>query len=486
MESQASRGRVRDSPGGGSRVPLVVDVDRTLVSTDLLWEGLVRILFDRPHRLPHVMAGLGSGRSVFKARVAETADLDLDHLPLNSEVERAIDDARERGRPVLLASAAHRSQVEELGRRVGADGVIGSDERVNLKGERKLEAVRRKVDTFDYVGDSLADLPLLRAARRAYLVDPNPWTRLRAQQGDTSPRLLSQRTHQGRWRWLRAFRPHQWAKNGLLVLPILAAHPTWSAGLLADVAAGLASFSLLASAVYVGNDLSDLASDRRHPVKRERPLASGEMSIPAGLASVGVLAALSILLAWRLPPAFLLTLAGYLALNVAYSWDLKARLVTDIVVLAALYTLRVVGGAALAQIELTGWFLAFSIFFFLSLATLKRVIELEGHDAEGEGTTISGRAYRPGDLPVLSAAGSSAGIMSGLVYCLYITGPVRQLYERPDLLWIGLPLFLYWVVRIWVLALRGEVDEDPVVFVLRDRASYAVLAAFLTVVFLAA
>lgn len=485
-DSETHHERRDESTGARRPPPLVVDVDGTLVATDLLWEGLVRIVFDRPHRLFHVFAGLWFGRAVCKSRVAKTADLDLDLLPLNSEVLRVISKARKRGRPILLASAAHRSQVEALARRVGADAVIASDGETNLKGKRKLEAVRREAGVFDYMGDSRADFPLLRAARRAYLVEPNPWTRRRAQEEhdatilsrETGPELLKN--------WMRALRPHQWVKNGLLLLPILAAHLTWSWGLVVDVGAGLASFSLLASGVYLGNDLADLPADRRHPVKRERPLAAGDFSIPAGLATIVFVLTASGFLAWHLPTAFGAVLGGYLLLNLAYSWDLKKRLVLDIVVLAGLYTIRVVAGAALVSIDLTSWFLAFSIFFFLSLAVLKRVIEVADHEHDGEHTTLVGRAYRSDDLPVLQAVGPAAGVMSGLVYCLYITGPVRELYERPDVLWLGLPLFLYWVVRIWILALRGEVDDDPVVFVLRDTASYAVLAAFLAVVFLAA
>lgn len=477
-----------EESGGGTAAggrPLVVDVDGTLASTDLLWEGLLRVVCERPRLLPHVLAGLAEGRAEFKARVAETADLDLDLIPLNPAVEDLIAAAREDGRPVVLASAAHRSQVEELARRIGADGTVASDGRENLKGERKLRAVRRATDEFDYVGDANDDLPLLEAARRGYLVDPGPWTRRRASGTGDTQNILTQRSWEKARSWLRALRPHQWSKNGLLLLPILAAHLPWSWELAADVATGLAAFSLLASAVYLANDLADLPADRRHPVKRDRPLAAGELSIPAGIASVLVLVVVSSVLALRLPTAFLGTLGAYLALNLAYSLDFKQRLVVDVVVLAALYTVRVVAGAALASIELTGWFLAFSIFIFLSLAVLKRVIELQGAEDRGAVNTLPGRAYRAADLPVLRAVGPAAGVMSALVYCLYITGPVRELYDRPDVLWLGLPLFLYWIVRVWILALRGAVEEDPVVFVLRDPPSYAVLAAFLAVVFLA-
>lgn len=476
---------VRDRAGQEAELepPLVVDVDGSLVATDLLWEGLVRVIVQRPHRIPWVLAGLFSGRATFKARVAETADLDLAHVPLRPGVRDLVRESRERGRQVVLASASPRSWVEAIARRVDADQVLVTEGETNLKGSVKLEAVRERFGTYEYVGDSAADVPLLEKARRAYLVDPDPISRWRAARAGVEPKVLP-RSGLGRdAAWVRAIRPHQWVKNGLLVLPILAAHLAWSWSLVADVVAGLAAFSLLASAVYLVNDLADLPHDRRHATKRERPLASGHLSIPAALATAVGLVAASAVLALQLPQAFAAALGVYLVLNVGYSWGGKRLLVLDVVLLAALYTVRVVAGAALAEIELTGWFLAFAIFFFLSLAVLKRVVELEDRAKDG---VVAGRSYRPVDLPVLRAVGPAAGVMSALVFCLYITGPVRELYEHPDLLWLGLPLFLYWIVRIWLLGVRGDVDDDAVVFVLRDVPSYAVLTAFLAVVFLAA
>lgn len=462
--------------------PLVVDVDRTLIATDLLWEGILRVIVERPHRLPYVLAGLLRGRSGFKGRVAEVARLDLERMPLNRDVQRLMREARAAGRSVVLASAGHRSQVEELARRVGADRILCTEGRANLKGHRKLEAVHDLFDAFDYVGDSAADLPMFRAARRGYLVSPGWLTRLRIATGNGMPEVLNRGDFCDAW--TRALRPHHWAKNALLLLPILAAHLSWSWALSGDVVAGLASFSLLASAVYIGNDLVDLPADRGHPTKRTRPLATGELSIPAGIATALLLVAASALLALRLPWTFAAVLGAYLVLNLGYSVGLKRVAVLDVVVLAALYTSRVVAGAALAEIALTEWFLAFAIFFFLSLAVMKRVIELERH-YRISGSGAPGRSYQARDLAVLWPVGAASGVMSALVYCLYITGPVRQQYGNPQLLWIGLPLLLYWMVRAWLLAVRGEVDEDPVAFVLRDPPSYAVFGLFVLVVWVA-
>lgn len=499
-----------DRPGDGP-VPLVVDVDSSLAATNLLLEGLVRLLFTRPHRLPSAFGSLLSGRAAFKARVAELSEIDLDRVPLDPRVEALVEEARGEGRPVILASAAYSGQVEGLARRVGADEVIATDGDTNMKASRKLEEVRRRTEVFDYVGDAAADLPLLAEARHGYLVEPGPVTRFRAARagdGEGDLTVLSRRQAERLGAWGRALRPHQWAKNALLLLPILAAHMTWTVDFALEVLAGLASFSLLASAVYLLNDLADLPHDRAHPSKRERPVPAGELSIPSALGTVLLLLAASAALALPLPGAFGLTLGAYLLLNLGYSWGLKRTAVLDVILLAALYTIRIVAGAALAEIPLTGWFLAFSIFLFFSLALVKRVLELErsaapagggagraggtgdeasGGRARGSGRpVVAGRGYRPGDLPVLLAVGPATGLVSALVYCLYITDSAPALYARPDLLWIGLPLLLYWIVRIWLLAARGEIEEDdPVVFVLGDPVSYAVLAAFVLVVYLA-
>lgn len=473
--------RTEGSPAVGRGVPLVVDLDRAVLGTDLLWEGLVRILVDRPGRLFSVLAELRKGPGPFRARVAEVAGLDLERVPTRSRVEEMVRAAGREGRSVLLLSATPRPGLERLARRLGADGVVSARQAADPSGRGRLAAIRERAEVFDFVGDDAPSPAVLRAARRAHLVEPSDAARRIARESDTVLEPLADEGSAPGAALLRALRPHQWAKNGLLLLPILAAHLRWDAALIADVATGLASFSFLASAVYLANDLADLPHDRLHEAKRERPLAAGDLTVPAAVAAMLGLIAAAALLAVRLPGAFQAALAAYLVLNVAYSWGLKRLLALDVILLAGLYTVRVVAGAALARIELTGWFLAFSIFLFLSLAVLKRVVEMESVPEDG----LSGRAYRAGDLPVLRTIGPACGVMAALVYCLYITGPVRELYRRPDVLWLGLPLLLYWVVRIWLLALRGEVDEDPVVFVVRDGISYLTLLAFLGVVFLA-
>jgi 4-hydroxybenzoate polyprenyltransferase len=281
---------------------------------------------------------------------------------------------------------------------------------------------------------------------------------------------------------LRALRPHQWAKNALLMLPALAAHLPVTLSVLGVLLSGFVAFSLAASAIYVLNDLVDLPHDRCHVRKRRRPFAAGDVPIPVGIAMIAVLGVSSLLLTLPLPRPFLWVLLGYLALTTAYSFSLKRVPAVDVLALATLYTARVVAGAALVSVPLSRWFLAFSVFLFLSLALVKRVVELQGMLGP-EGAAIPGRGYVLADIPVLTALGAGATLATALVYCLYITSSeVNRLYSRPDLLWLELPVLLYWQIRVWLLTGRRQMThDDPVVFALRDRASHVTLAVFLFV-----
>jgi 4-hydroxybenzoate polyprenyltransferase len=285
--------------------------------------------------------------------------------------------------------------------------------------------------------------------------------------------------------WLRQLRVHQWAKNVLVVLPALAAHVA-SGRVGGALVMAFLSFSLLASSVYLVNDIEDVEHDRAHPTKRNRPLASGRVSVGQAAAVAALLAAVAFALTLALPPRFRLVWAAYLALSTAYSFGLKRVVVLDVMVLGALYTSRVIAGATAVDVPLSRWFLAFTVFFFSSLAILKRMVESIGV-AERAGGAVAGRGWHAEDTPVLLGFGAACSVASALVYCLYITSDeVQRLYHRPDVLWVGLPVFLYWLGRVWLLAHRGEVHEDPVLFALRDRASYVVAACMAAVLMLAA
>ena len=245
------------------------------------------------------------------------------------------------------------------------------------------------------------------------------------------------------------------------------------------------SFSLLASAVYLINDIQDLEHDREHPIKRTRPLAAGEIGSGAAVVVAVLLTTASFALAWGLPREFLLVWASYLVLTTLYSFGLKRLVVLDVMVLGALYTTRVVAGAAVVAVPLSRWFLAFAVFLFSSLAILKRMVESLGVASRKE-ESVGGRGWTVHDLPVLLGFGTACSVAAALVYCLYITSDeVLLLYGRPDILWLGLPILLYWLGRVWLLAHRGLVHEDPLLFALRDRASYVVGVAMALTIWLA-
>lgn len=273
---------------------------------------------------------------------------------------------------------------------------------------------------------------------------------------------------------LRALRPHQWAKNLLVFVPLaLTPQRLGDPALQLAALVAFAAFSLAASAGYVVNDLLDLEADRAHPDKRRRPFASGGLSLPAGLAMAAGLSAAAFGLALsRTPPSFALVLATYMALTLAYSAFLKRLLLVDVLLLAGLYTLRVIGGAAAVSITLTPWLLAFSLFIFLSLAFAKRYSELVlMASLREEGARR--RAYRVGDLELVAVLGATSGYLSVLVLCLYINSDVvQELYRTVDMLWLLCPILLYWISRIWFLAKRGELPGDPVAFAVRDPVSW--------------
>jgi 4-hydroxybenzoate polyprenyltransferase len=284
---------------------------------------------------------------------------------------------------------------------------------------------------------------------------------------------------------VRLARPHQWSKNLLLLLPALAHHLTWTPGLVANMVRAFLAFSLLGSFGYILNDLHDAAEDRLHPTKRKRPIASGAVSprTAAGFAAVLLLGAAA--LALTLPGRFGVVLALYAVGATTYTLALKRRLLLDVIVLAMIYTLRLFAGGAAVNVPLSNWFVPFAVFFFLSLALAKRVTELRR--VGGDGARLPGRAYGSADIFGLAAFGIASSTAAALVYCLYLGNPaVTTLYRLPDFLWAGLPLLLYWQARLWVFALRGELDHDPVVFALRDRVSFLAVGAFFVIVWLAA
>ena len=276
------------------------------------------------------------------------------------------------------------------------------------------------------------------------------------------------------WRtWLRAWRVHQWAKNMLVFVPLFASHQIFNVAKLTTVVLAFVALSLCASATYIWNDLLDLPSDRLHPTKKNRPFASGQIPLSAGVtvSAILLLAGLSIsilILGWKTTTPILL----YIAATVLYSTFLKRKLLVDVITLAGLFALRIFIGAAASAVEISSWLLAFSIFFFLSLAFVKRYSDLALMPPTNN-EKLSGRGYYPQDLDLIRVMGPLAGYMAVLVMALYVNSPaVIELYSRPEWLWLVCLCLLYWISRVWFLAHRGQMPDDPVTFALKDKISH--------------
>lgn len=458
-------------------VPLVVDLDGTLTPADVSVEALLRVARRGLLQFLMVLGWLLAGRAGVKVRAARHASLNVTALSYRPEVIALIEAARAEGRPVIMASATHRRNVGRVARHLGLfDAVLATGRRANLKGTAKLAALRALLgdQPFDYVGDSRADRVLWAAARRGYTV------------GQTHPRAERLVPPTPRWRiLLKALRPHQWAKNALIFVPVLTADRLFDPAALAAAGVAFVLMSLIASGVYLLNDTLDIDADRAHPTKRRRPIAAGDLSIPLALAlslafTAGSLAAAVPLLGW--PPAA--ALAAYFGLTTGYSFRLKAAMTADVIALACLYTIRIWIGALAIGVSLSFWLLLFSVFFFLSLAYLKRYTELSA--AIDPKKLLSGRGYVGADLEIVGQMGVASGMVSILVLALFANA-IKETgqYAAPQLLWLlTLPL-LYWINRVWMMARRGEVEGDPVAFAISDKRSLA-LAASMAVILVAA
>ncbi len=462
----------------GAPLPLCVDLDGTLVATDTLWEGVLALLRHQPQALAATPAWLSGGRARFKAELVKRARANPEALPYREEVVAYLEEARAEGRPVVLATASHHDVAQSIADHLGVFSAVMATERgVNLKGPRKAEALVAAFGEagFEYIGDHAADEPVFARARIASTVGDAGARAARAV-GATVARRFEAREG-GLRTWLRGLRVHQWVKNVLLFLPLLASHrfvepALWGRGALAFLA-----LSLCASSVYILNDLMDLESDRLHPTKRRRPFAAGRIAIPQALAAVPALLAVALGISLLvLPGIFTGCLVAYVAVNLVYTSWLKKVAIADVVFLACLYSLRVLAGGFALGIVVSPWLLGFSLFFFLNLAFLKRYADLQlvARDASAGSP---GRDYRVDDAPLLLSLGPATGTMAALVLALYVqSDQVALLYSRPEVLWGLIPLVVYWVSRVWLIAHRGEMADDPVVFATRDAISYVVAA----------
>jgi 4-hydroxybenzoate polyprenyltransferase len=483
-------------------VPLCVDLDGTLVKSDTLVDTVIVLARLNPRSILSFPAWIASGKASFKRTVCSLAALDVIHLPYNQELLTYLREQYDAGRKIYLATGADRVLAERVAEHLGIfAGVLASDGSVNLTGKNKLAAFQaRFAGGFSYIGNARPDVHLLTSSVSPMVANPHRslLAGLRAA-GVTPERTFSDAASP--WKaWLRAVRLHQWAKNTLIFLPLLLAH-VYAAG--PSVAALLAfvSFGLAASATYILNDLLDLEADRHHPRKRRRPFAAGDISPIAGVATIVVFLCASLALALLLPRAFtafaphipmdlpwrfLKWLGIYAISTTAYSLWLKRRLLVDVITLSGLYTIRILAGSAATGIAVSTWLAAFSIFFFLSLAFVKRFSELESLSQRSQASgqvAIKGRRYRVSDLEQMRSFGTSSGYASVVVFALYIGNlDAIELYQHTRRLWLLVPVLLLWLSRLWLMASRGDLHEDPVVYAITDRRSLLLGAVVVAIV----
>lgn len=463
---------------------LVVDLDHTLLKSDMLFESFWSALGQNWRSLFGTISALSRGRAALKRYLAQAAQVDVAKLPYDESVIRYIQAWRDAGGRTALVTASDDKVAQAIGAHLGLfDEIHGSDGTQNLKGENKARFLVQRYGEkqFSYMGDSQADLKVWRYAKRAITVNLSDAMRARA--SAVAPEVEHLRTHIPTvGAYFKAIRPHQWLKNVLVFLPILAAHQFDGASLLASLLAFVA-FCFVASSVYVLNDLLDLDADRAHARKCRRPFAAGAIPIAAGSLMAPALLAGGLALAALLGGRFLGVLLAYYLLTISYSLYLKRQIVMDICTLAGLYTLRIVAGAVSAGIPLSVWLLAFSMFFFLSLAAVKRQAELVDNVKQGK-LEASGRGYHVDDLPMISMISIGAGYVAVLVMAFYVNSPdVVVLYAYPQALWGVCVVLLYWITNTVMLAHRGVMEDDPVVYAARDRTSQICFLIILVFIF---
>lgn len=462
----------------GADIPLCVDCDGTLIQTDLLHEGLLLMVKQAPMALLLLPLWLLRGKAFLKARVAERVRFDWKTLPYSKRVLEIGAEARAQGRTVVLATASPRFWAEGIAAHVGLfDRVVATEGERNLSGAAKAASLCESYGAqgFDYVGNGRSDLPVWARARSAIVVSSSASLLHAAQRGGTVAEVV-QVERAGPLAYLKMVRAHQWLKNLLVGVPMASAHLLGSTDSVVKAVIAFFAFSLCASAVYLVNDLLDLDADRQHIRKCKRPLAAGTIPVHHAVLMAPLLLIASIALSLLLPPAFLVVISGYFVMTLAYSLRLKRQVIVDVLLLAALYTTRIVAGAVATSVTPSFWLLAFSMFLFLSLAIVKRYSEMRVTLSQSK-QTAAGRGYSVDDLPVLLSLGVSAGMAAVLVLALYINDiDTRRLYPDTVWLWLVPPLILYWVSRVWMKTHRGEIDDDPVVFAVHDWQSLLTVA----------
>lgn len=468
-------------------LPIVVDLDGTLTATNTLVESIIKFIKQSSlNALRLLWWLLTKNRAVIKKYVASHVNISAENLPYNKPLLAYLREEKEKGRKIILATAAHQSIAEEVSRHLGLfDKVLATTEGNNLKRKVKLLAIEKAVGKeFVYAGNSQSDIPIWKAAKAAILVGVTPHV------AETIRREIpiEKEFHKeisNYGTWFHALRVHQWAKNLLLFVPFLTSFSFMEIGKLSTMIMAFMSFSFAASANYIINDISDMENDRMHPRKRRRPFASAKLPILYGLAVAGGFTVLAFIMAFAVSNGFVLVLFFYLMISNAYNWVLKELVLIDVIVLSLLYTLRILAGSMAVEVATSPWLFAFSVFVFLSLALVKRNGELVSLEKEGMSATV-GRDYHITDLRVLWPLGVGTAISAVVIFGLFISAPETQTrYSTPQILWVVDIGLIYWLGRLWIKTSRGEMHDDPIVYAIKDRTSRLTVFCMLVVVLIA-
>ncbi|CAB3776376.1 4-hydroxybenzoate polyprenyltransferase, mitochondrial [Paraburkholderia ultramafica] len=465
-------------------VPLCVDLDGTLTHTDLLIESFLVLIKKNPVYLFHCVAWLLRGKGYLKAQIAARVAIDVSVLPYNARFVDFLKHEQSSGRDLYLCTAGDQRFADQIASHFGFfTGVMASNESRNLSGTNKAGALSERfgVQGFDYCGNARADIPVWKQARRAIVVGNKHMQAVAQKVNKTT--VFFESEHSFIRLALKEMRVYQWVKNLLIFVPLLASHRFTNVDTLIAGGISFLSFCFCASSVYLLNDMLDLDADRRHSRKRNRPFASGELSLVSGIVLMFALLAGSASLALMLPQSFRLVLACYMVTTLAYSFRLKRVMLVDVFVLAGLYTTRIVAGGAAVGVVLSDWLIMFSVMIFLSLAMVKRYTELDKMQRDGK-ASAAGRGYLTDDMSIVRSFGTAAGYVAVLVLALYMNSKdVAVLYQNPHRLWILFCLLLYWISRMWMVAFRGEMNDDPIVFAIKNRSSlFVIVLCVLTVI----
>jgi 4-hydroxybenzoate polyprenyltransferase len=456
------------------QVPLCVDLDGSLIKTDSLWELMLQLIKVSPWQLFLLPCWALRGKVFFKNKIASLVSLNVECLPYNDQLLAYLKEQHATGREIVLCTGSHVSLATKIADHLQLfSKIYATDAETNLIGESKARFLTKCYGEkgFDYVGNEMADIPVWNHCREAILIS-NSHALTRKLSKSQAVTKVFQGPKISFFALLKAIRVYQWVKNFLIFIPLVLDQRMFDADAVMVTFVAFIVFSLVASATYIINDLLDLESDRLHKKKCNRAFASGLLSVPFALKMFACLIILALLLCLFLPLNFFYLLLLYIVITLAYSFGLKKLPVIDVCILAGLYTLRVIAGSLAISAGFSFWLLAFSIFFFLSLALAKRSSELKNM-LKGKKSWAEGRGYHVDDINIVNTMGVSSGYVSVLIIALYINSEkVLSMYDRPEILWIVCPIILYWISRIWLITGRGEMDEDPIVFAIKDKVSW--------------